>query len=48
MLQSRFTEAQIIGMIKEQEAGMPTAEVSDTSSMEGCVHRASMDVLVWI
>jgi len=23
----RFTEAQIIGMIKEQEAGMPTAEV---------------------
>ena len=22
-----FTEAQIIGMIKEQEAGMPTAEV---------------------
>ncbi len=28
MRQSRFTEAQIIGMIKEQEAGMPTAEVS--------------------
>jgi putative transposase len=27
MRQSRFTEAQIIGMIKEQEAGMPTAEV---------------------
>lgn len=26
MRQSRFTEAQIIGMIKEQEAGMPTAE----------------------
>ena len=24
---SRFTEAQIIGMIKEQEAGMATAEV---------------------
>ena len=24
---SRFTEAEIIGMIKEQEAGMPTAEV---------------------
>ena len=23
MRQSRFTEAQIIGMIKEQEAGMP-------------------------
>ena len=27
MRQSRFTEAQIIGMIKEQEAGLPTAEV---------------------
>lgn len=27
MLKSRFTEAQIIGMLKEQEAGMPTAEV---------------------
>jgi putative transposase len=24
---SRFTEAQIIGMIKEQEAGLPTAEL---------------------
>ena len=27
MRQSRFPEAQIIGMIKEQETGMPTAEV---------------------
>ena len=27
MRKSRFTEAQIIGMIKEQEAGMPTAEM---------------------
>lgn len=27
MRKSRFTEAQIIAMIKEQEAGMPTAEV---------------------
>lgn len=27
MRMSRFTEAQIIGMIKEQEAGMPTTEV---------------------
>ena len=27
MRNSRFTEAQIIGMIKEQEAGLPTVEV---------------------
>ena len=27
MKRSRFTEEQIIGMIKEKEAGMPTAEV---------------------
>jgi putative transposase len=27
MKQSRFTEAQIFGILKEQESGMPTAEV---------------------
>jgi putative transposase len=27
MRKSRFTEAQIIGMMKEQEAGLPTAEL---------------------
>ena len=27
MRKSRFTEAQIIGMIKEQEAGLPSAEL---------------------
>ena len=27
MRRSRFTEAQSIGMIKEQEAGLPTAEL---------------------
>ena len=28
MRKSRFSEAQIIGMIKKQEAGVPTADVS--------------------
>ena len=27
MRKSRFTDAQLIGMIKEQEAGLPTAEL---------------------
>ena len=27
MMKCRFTEAQIIGMIKEQEAGLPTVEI---------------------
>ena len=27
MRKSRFTDGQIIGMIKEQEAGLPTAEL---------------------
>ena len=27
MRKSRFTEAQIVGMFKEQEAGLPTAEL---------------------
>ena len=33
MRKSRFTEAQIVGMIKEQEAGIPTAEVSPCVSV---------------
>ena len=35
MRNSHFTEEQIIGMIKEQEAGMPMAEVDRTG-----LHRA--------
>jgi len=34
MRKSRFTEAQIIGMIKEQEAGMPTAEAKTLNARE--------------
>ncbi len=30
MRQSRFSDEQIIGMINEQEAGKPTAEVATT------------------
>ena len=33
MRHRRFPKAQIIGMIKEQEAGMPTAEVCCTHSL---------------
>ena len=29
MKRSRFSEEQIIGILKEQEAGMPTVEVVD-------------------
>ncbi len=39
MKRSRFSEEQIIGILKEQEAGMPTVEVCEgeavTSSHEG-------------
>jgi putative transposase len=34
MGKSRFTEAQIIGMIKEQEAGLPTAELCRKHGLE--------------
>ena len=33
MRKSRFSEPQIIGMIKEQEAGMPTADVCHTHGL---------------
>ena len=33
MRKSRFTEAQIIGTIKEQEAGLPTAELCRKHSL---------------
>ena len=51
MRKSRFTEAQIIGMIKEQEAGMPTAEVcrkhglsQGTFYIYGCLSRCKVSV----
>lgn len=44
MRKSRFTEAQIIGMIKEQEAGLPTVEVCRKHGLslqaEGQIRRA--------
>ena len=49
MRKSRFTEAQIIGMIKEQESGMPTAEVcrkhglsQGTFYIYGCLSRCKV------
>jgi hypothetical protein len=46
MRQSRFTEAQIIGMIKEQDAGMPPKNSKartwlDIQSGRLCVHVVS-------
>ena len=39
MRKNRFTEAQIIGMIKEQEAGRPTADQAGLRSIETpCCH----------
>lgn len=47
MRKSRFTKAQIIGMIKEQESGLPTVEIcrkawaehGDVLQAEGQVRR---------
>ena len=33
MRKSRFTDSQIIGMIKEQEAGLPTSELCRTHGL---------------
>jgi len=35
MMRSRFSEAQIIGMLKEQEAGLSTAEVCRKYGISG-------------
>ena len=40
MRKSRFTEAQIIGMIKEQEAGLPTAELCRKHGMSSATYYA--------
>lgn len=45
MGKSRFTEAQIIGMIKDQEAGVPTAEESHRHGLSAatfCKLKANM------
>ena len=36
MRKSRFTDAQIIGMIKEQEAGLPTADLCRKHGLSSC------------
>ncbi len=35
MRKSRFTEAQIIGIIKQQEAGLPTFDLPQARSQPG-------------
>ncbi len=53
MRKSRFTEAQIIGMIKEQEAGMATAEatasprLSKAASSDAPRHHHSVHYRWW-
>jgi transposase-like protein len=42
MRKSRFTEAQIIGMTKEQEAGMATAEVCRKHGLNPSLHPTSV------
>ena len=46
MRRSRFSEEQIIGMIKEQESGMPTAEVCLASVEELTIDPSGFDGLV--
>lgn len=48
MRKSRFTEAQIFGMIKEQEAGMPTAEVCRKHGLsQGRFYEFKSDIAAW-
>ncbi len=48
MRKSRFSEAQIIGMIKEQEAGMPTADVCRKHSLsQGCSTSSNRSMAAW-
>jgi hypothetical protein len=40
MKRSMFSEEQIIGILKEQEAGMPTAEVAKYPASRSCCSNA--------
>ncbi|EEW23714.1 hypothetical protein Rsw2DRAFT_3341 [Rhodobacter ferrooxidans] len=46
MRKSRFTEAQIVGMIKEQEAGLPTAELCRKHGLSAGSRRRSPVLVV--